>query len=231
VDEVGPDAGAGANLMPLLRSRRVLRVGSTRAGSVARIPRRPLVMGRLNDAVDRTLLRIHVIQSVVGADRVGVCRCPGAVARTGKSNARSARRTLYLTSESHTGTQAQDEGGYRDRSSESCDESARHRQVPPSAEVGLAIGFRHESGDRSWGRRTVELPRGSRHLSRGAHHAPAEVYAEGVPRNVVSRCTDPPTQALSLGASTTTCGIDQVRTWSYSAAFLHGHPTCVRCSR
>ena len=61
-------------------------------------------MGRLNDAVDRTLGRIHVIQSVVGADRVGVCRCPGAVARTGKSNARSARSALYLTSGSDTCT-------------------------------------------------------------------------------------------------------------------------------
>ena len=61
-------------------------------------------MGRLNEAVDRALLRIHVVQSVVGADRVGVCGCSGAVARTGKSNARSARRPLYLTSESGTCT-------------------------------------------------------------------------------------------------------------------------------
>ena len=47
-----PDAGAGANLLALLRTRRVLRVGSARASSVACFPRRPLVMGILNDAVD-----------------------------------------------------------------------------------------------------------------------------------------------------------------------------------
>src|SRR5712691_2598621 len=91
--------------MPLLRTRRVLRDGSARAGSVAGFPRGPLVMGSLNDEVDLTLVRVHVIQSVVGTDRVGVCGCPGAVARTGISNAWSAWRALYLTSESGTSTQ------------------------------------------------------------------------------------------------------------------------------
>ena len=36
-------------------------VGSARAGSVARFPRFPLIMRSLNEAVDRTLLRVHVI--------------------------------------------------------------------------------------------------------------------------------------------------------------------------
>ncbi len=102
--KVGPDPGAGANLMPLLRTRRVLRVGSARAGSVARLPRRPLVMGSLKEAFDLTLGRVHVIQSVVGADRVGVFGCPGAVTRTGKRITWSAWRALYLTSEGGTCT-------------------------------------------------------------------------------------------------------------------------------
>jgi hypothetical protein len=67
-------------------------------------------MGSLNEAVDWTLARVHVIQSVVGADRVGVCGCPGLFARTGKSNARSARRALYLTSESGTDTPNREDG-------------------------------------------------------------------------------------------------------------------------
>ena len=160
-------------------------------------------MGRLNDAVDRTLGRIHVIQSVVGADRVGVCRCPGAVARTRERNARSARTALYLTSKSRASTQGQDEGGYRDRNSESCDESARHRQVPPPAEVGLAIGFRHESGDRfEWDAVPWNSPKAPATPPWG-HHAPADGICRGFPRNVVSRCTDP-THARSVRAGTTT---------------------------
>jgi hypothetical protein len=67
-------------------------------------------MRSLNDAVDLTLVRVHVIQSVVGADRVGVCGCPGAFSRTGISNARIARRALYLTSESAASTQTRDKG-------------------------------------------------------------------------------------------------------------------------
>jgi hypothetical protein len=61
-------------------------------------------MGSLNDAVDWTLVRVEIVQSVVGADRVGVCGRPGAFARTGKRNTRSARRARYLTSGSGTCT-------------------------------------------------------------------------------------------------------------------------------
>lgn len=38
-DQVGPDAGAGANVVPLLRTRRVLWVASACTGSVAWGPR------------------------------------------------------------------------------------------------------------------------------------------------------------------------------------------------
>src|SRR5215211_4568617 len=85
-----------------LLTRRVLGVGSARAGSVARVPGRPLVMGSLNDAVDWALLWVEIIQPVVGAYRVRVCRCPGAVLRTGKRNARRTRRARHLTSGSGT---------------------------------------------------------------------------------------------------------------------------------
>jgi hypothetical protein len=85
-----------------LLTRRVLGVGSARAGSVARVPGRPLVMGSLNDAVDWALLWVEIIQPVVRAYRVRVCRCPGAVLRTGKRNARRARRARHLTSGSGT---------------------------------------------------------------------------------------------------------------------------------
>jgi hypothetical protein len=67
-------------------------------------------VGGLNEAGDRTLGRVHVVEPVVGADRLSVCGGPGAVARAGKSNARSARRALYLTSESGTGAQTCDDG-------------------------------------------------------------------------------------------------------------------------
>jgi hypothetical protein len=93
------------SLAAVLPTRRVLRVGSACAGSVTRVPRRSLVMGGLNDAVDRTLVRVEIIQPVVGADRVGVCGRPGTVARTGKSHAWSARRPLNLTSGSGTRTE------------------------------------------------------------------------------------------------------------------------------
>jgi hypothetical protein len=62
-------------------------------------------MRSLNEEVDLTLVRVHVIQSVEGADRAGVCGCPGAFAGTGKSNARSARRARYLASKSGASTQ------------------------------------------------------------------------------------------------------------------------------
>jgi hypothetical protein len=123
----------GANLVPLLRL--VLRVGPARAGSVARIARRPLGMGRLNDAADRTLVRVHVIQSVVGTDRLGVCGRPGAVARTGKRNVRSARGALYLTSESRACTYT----GNGDRAHRSSKEGLRAHVLSPS-EVDARIG-------------------------------------------------------------------------------------------
>src|SRR5215216_4919863 len=102
--DVGPDACVGANLPALLRARWVLGVGPARAGSVARVPGRPLVMGCLHDAVDWALRRVEVIQPVVSADRVRVFGCPGADLRTGKRIARSARRASHLTSGSGTCT-------------------------------------------------------------------------------------------------------------------------------
>jgi hypothetical protein len=75
-------------------------------------------MGSLNEAVDLTLVRVHVIQPVVGADRVGVFGCPGPISRTGTRNARSARRALYLTSESGTSTQTPCKDGCADRNRE-----------------------------------------------------------------------------------------------------------------
>jgi hypothetical protein len=92
----------GPNRMRHLRSGWVLRVGSARARTVARIARGPLIMGSLDEAVDWTLFRVHVIQPVVGADRVGVRRSPGANPRTGKLLARYARTTGHLTSRSDT---------------------------------------------------------------------------------------------------------------------------------
>jgi len=111
-------ASAGADLVPLLRARRVLGVGSARAGSMARFPRRSLVMGILHDAVDRALLRIEIVQPVVGADRVRVFGCPGAVLRTGERNARSARRASHLTGGSGTCACARK----RDSARRSCEE-------------------------------------------------------------------------------------------------------------
>jgi hypothetical protein len=74
-------------------------------------------MRSLNEEVDLTLVRVHVIQSVEGADRAGVFGCPGAFAGTGKSNARSPRRARYLASESGASTQPRD-NGCADRSRE-----------------------------------------------------------------------------------------------------------------
>src|SRR5215216_4456599 len=93
--DVGPGRRRRGQLMPLLR---VPRVGPARAGSVARVPRRPLVMGSLNDELDLALGRVHVVQPVEGADRVGVRGCPGADPRTGERYARSARRASHLAS-------------------------------------------------------------------------------------------------------------------------------------
>ena len=73
--------------------------------SVAPLPRRPLGVGSLTMTAIGPCAGLHVIQSVVGANRVGVCRCPSALPRTGKRNARSARRALHLTSESGASTQ------------------------------------------------------------------------------------------------------------------------------
>jgi hypothetical protein len=55
---------------------------SPRAGSVARVARTPLVVRCLDDVVYLPLGRVHVVQPVVGADRLRVGRCPGAHART-----------------------------------------------------------------------------------------------------------------------------------------------------
>lgn len=72
-----------------------------------------------------------------------------------------------LTSQSGTGTQAQNNGGYGGRDPESSHASARHQPIPLAAEVGLAIGIGHASGDRSLGRRAVEPPGRSSHPSVG----------------------------------------------------------------
>jgi hypothetical protein len=65
-------------------------------------------MRSLNEELDLTLVRVHVVQSVEGADRAGVCGCPGAFAGTGKSNARSPWRARHLACESGASTQARD---------------------------------------------------------------------------------------------------------------------------
>jgi hypothetical protein len=65
-------------------------------------------MRSLNDELDLTLGRVHVIQSVEGADRAGVCGCPGAFAGTGKSTARGPWRARHLACESGASTQARD---------------------------------------------------------------------------------------------------------------------------
>jgi hypothetical protein len=101
-----------------LQSRRVLRVRSARAGSVARIAGKPLRMRSLNDAVDGALFRIHVIQSVTGADRLGVCGRTCALSRTRKRDAGSARSSLYLAGESGARATQTSDSGYADRSRE-----------------------------------------------------------------------------------------------------------------
>ena len=69
--KVGPGTSVGANLMPLLRTRRVMRVASPPA-CLARDPRRAAVpdvlSGRLHMEIDWTLSGVHVVQSREGAD-------------------------------------------------------------------------------------------------------------------------------------------------------------------
>lgn len=70
-----------------------------------------------------------------------------------------------LATEDCAGAQTDEER----RSTDRCDNTMPYVQrtnLHP-AEVGLATGCRHESGDRSIGRRAGEFPRGSRHLSVG----------------------------------------------------------------
>jgi hypothetical protein len=99
-----------------------LEVRSACASPVARFSRSPLGVWRLNDVVDRALERVHVVQSVEGADRVGVCKCPGLFSRAGARNTRSPRGTLYFTSESRAGA----ETCKRD----CADRSHEHRPLP-----------------------------------------------------------------------------------------------------
>ena len=54
----------------------------------------------------------------------------------------------YLTRESGTRAEAQDDGRRCDRKPESLDESSCHQQTPPPSEVGLATGISARTGDR-----------------------------------------------------------------------------------
>jgi hypothetical protein len=95
-------------------------------------------MWSLNEEVDLTLFRVHVIQSVEGADRAGVCGCPGAFAGTGKSNARSSRRARYLASKSGASTQTRDNG---------CADRSRERlahYVPPCLDAPVASAAKEQ---------------------------------------------------------------------------------------
>jgi hypothetical protein len=134
-ERLAPALRAGANLLLSLLDP---RVGSACAGSLACVPRRPLVMRSLNEEVDLTLFRVHVIQSVEGADRAGVCGCPGAFAGTGKSNARSSRRARYLASKSGASTQTRDNG---------CADRSRERlphYVPPCLDAPVASAAKEQ---------------------------------------------------------------------------------------
>jgi hypothetical protein len=97
------------------RGRWVLRIGSTRACSMTRVTRRPLVVRGLHDARDWPLVRIHVIQPVIGADRVRMGRCAGANARTRTRHVRRPRPASHLSSESGAGASTH-EGRYKNRS-------------------------------------------------------------------------------------------------------------------
>src|SRR5262249_59696903 len=83
-------AGRGAG------DARALRASPSLAGSA-------LVVRGLNDRIDRTLAWIHVVEPVVGADRLCVCGCSGALARTRKRDAWSARRTLHFSRQGGAG--------------------------------------------------------------------------------------------------------------------------------
>ena len=61
-------------------------------------------MGRLSLLRNLALIRIHVIQTVIGADRAGVRGCPSGVRP--RVRCRSAGRTLYLPAERDTGGDA-----------------------------------------------------------------------------------------------------------------------------
>src|SRR5436190_9814417 len=114
----GKQAGPGQMPRParLAACLRELRVGSATAGrgarhtgalrASARFARSSLVMWGLNDRVDGPLVGVHVVEPVVSADRLGVCRCSGAVPRTGERHTGSAWRPLHLPSE--RGSRAQD---------------------------------------------------------------------------------------------------------------------------
>src|SRR5262245_52877834 len=88
---VGPaPAGRGAG------DARALRASPSLAGSA-------LIVRGLNDRIDRTLAWVHVVEPVVGADRLCVCGCSGALARTRKRDAWSARRALHFSGQGGAG--------------------------------------------------------------------------------------------------------------------------------
>jgi len=88
--------------LDLLRS---LEVRAASARSVARVTRRPLVVGVLGDLVDWPLVGVHVVQPVEGTDRVGVFERSGLVARPRERLIRRSRRTGYLASQRGTSRQ------------------------------------------------------------------------------------------------------------------------------
>lgn len=63
-------------------------------------------MGSLDEAIDWALTGIHVVQPVVGANRLRVRGRPGANPRTRKRDSRSARRASYLACEGGASPQA-----------------------------------------------------------------------------------------------------------------------------
>jgi hypothetical protein len=64
------------------------------------VTRCPLGVRGLHEHRDGPLLRIHVVQPVIGADRVRMRRCAGANARTRTRHVRRPRRASHLSSES-----------------------------------------------------------------------------------------------------------------------------------
>jgi hypothetical protein len=71
---------------------------------VSGVTRGPLVGRRLHDAADWTLSRVHVVQPVVRADRLGVRGRPCANPRTRPGYARRARLACHLASKGAAGT-------------------------------------------------------------------------------------------------------------------------------